>query len=332
MCGGTLDTPRIDGNRPGLSPRVRGNPRRFSDDAYAPRSIPACAGEPSRGRSARRSRAVYPRVCGGTRRARRAAWAWKGLSPRVRGNPTAGARFPTPDGSIPACAGEPTPGTVSVLHAGVYPRVCGGTECVVTAKPFRYGLSPRVRGNHLQAESQGRAPWSIPACAGEPRLSYFDSSISGVYPRVCGGTPRTARPAAARPGLSPRVRGNPAQPADGAAPERSIPACAGEPAPTTGGTCPAKVYPRVCGGTAPRPPQSGPAQGLSPRVRGNQPLSERAFLCAGSIPACAGEPARSAFCVAVMAVYPRVCGGTSSGFVVQAISAGLSPRVRGNRR
>ena len=50
---------------------------------------------------------VYPRVCGGTPPVPPRNPQRKGLSPRVRGNPTPGVGAGQPDGSIPACAGEP---------------------------------------------------------------------------------------------------------------------------------------------------------------------------------------------------------------------------------
>ena len=51
-------------------------------------------------------------------------------------------------------------------------------------------------------------------------------------------------------GLSPRVRGNPAEILVKFHEHGSIPACAGEPDYFTGQRRPPRVYPRVCGGTA----------------------------------------------------------------------------------
>ena len=75
-----------------------------------------------------------------------------------------------------------------------------------------------------------------------------------------------------------------------------------------------------------------PYHGLSPRMRGN--LHRRKHCCqmARSIPACAGEPPPGRQPVPRCAVYPRVCGGTYSSTRSEFITAGLSPRVRGNRR
>ena len=53
------------------------------------------------------------------------------------------------DGSIPACAGEPTTIPLGDLPNKVYPRVCGGTIRFDSNGRVGGGLSPRVRGNPL---------------------------------------------------------------------------------------------------------------------------------------------------------------------------------------
>ena len=91
------------------------------------------------------------------------------------------------------------------------------------------------------------------------------------------------------------------------------------------------VYPRVCGGTT---GLDGPAisnSGLSPRVRGNRGMAKERFTMMRSIPACAGEPSGATTAAACTRVYPRVCGGTPGASRRTPSSAGLSPRVRGNR-
>ena len=120
--------------------------------------------------------------------------------------------------------------------------------------PPRTNLSPRVRGNHLAPPRPSLRIRSIPACAGEPSKRRAQSYRAQVYPRVCGGTQRRARPPGRVLGLSPpppppRVRGNHRFDLRRRKFPRSIPACAGEPETTTGQTAEAPVYPRVCGGT-----------------------------------------------------------------------------------
>ena len=131
-------------------------------------------------------------------------------------------------------------------------------------------------------------------------------------------------------GLSPRVRGNPGYRLGQRADLGSIPACAGEPPSTTQQPVSVSVYPRVCGGTVDNPACQHCLQGLSPRVRGNLITPARYRVMSRSIPACAGEPRAARRSVRRPRVYPRVCGGTQTGFGENDAGRGLSPRVRGN--
>ena len=331
MCGGTAPQRQRPACQQGLSPRVRGNRRAPAPRWPPPGSIPACAGEPRRSASGRPASRVYPRVCGGTLEClpwARCAGVYprvcggtvllaivvassQGLSPRVRGNRERQCVRAVRHGSIPACAGEPSPPPVFADLREVYPRVCGGT-----------------------VESRGwcGAAGSIPACAGEPYSARSSASQRRVYPRVCGGTLLRPGNELAAPGLSPRVRGNRIVRRSYAPVAGSIPACAGEPRNATlPRTCP-RVYPRVCGGTLRRRQHGGAGSGLSPRVRGNLSGAGPALPRAGSIPACAGEPQPPPNPAGATGVYPRVCGGTWGGYTGRAGETGLSPRVRGNLR
>ena len=149
---------------------------------------------------------VYPRVCGGTILAPRRNF-FNGLSPRVRGNLVVYRKFSWR--SIPACAGEPPAPPTPRNRPRVYPRVCGGTPHDSVRLSITCGLSPRVRGNHRCSPLANNGLRSIPACAGEPKLSRQEKIIEKVYPRVCGGTVMPPILALEAMGLSPRVRGNP---------------------------------------------------------------------------------------------------------------------------
>ena len=196
------------------------------------------------------------------------------------------------------------------MVARVYPRVCGGTFAGRRVGYCLRGLSPRVRGNRWRMSRRRLTRRSIPACAGEPQFPPRPAASHSVYPRVCGGTAAKFSPTSAVRGLSPRVRGNPAQYRSWMNPDRSIPACAGEPTLCDRVDALREVYPRVCGGTPLYPINQGYMSGLSPRVRGNLNHSATAKCRRRSIPACAGEPQRH---------LRRFYG-----------SGGLSPRVRGN--
>ena len=249
-------------------------------------------------------------MCGGTRSRLIARTETKGLSPRVRGNPLPAHRQNGDQGSIPACAGEPIRRLPSLQHETVYPRVCGGTATSAGRRPYSPGLSPRVRGNPTRLHPLRNICGSIPACAGEPRRWTVGQGMMWVYPRVCGGTLFGSLYALSLPGLSPRVRGNRDYSFSCHRPRWSIPACAGEPKPWGPRTEQSRVYPRVCGGTSRPASVSGPAEGLSPRVRGNLSTEMSRSPSERSIPACAGEP--NSLCAKGNAfqVYPRVCGGT----------------------
>ena len=193
-------------------------------------------------------------MCGGTGVVDTGATCALGLSPRVRGNLFLVHPHGMEMGSIPACAGEPSPSRRSSSGTWVYPRVCGGTGVVDTGATCALGLSPRVRGNLFLVHPHGMEMGSIPACAGEPSPSRRSSSGTWVYPRVCGGTACMWWSGRLLMGLSPRVRGNHPMASHKFSIGGSIPACAGEPR-----------------GSSPAP---SPSAGLSPRVRGNRVLRD----------------------------------------------------------
>ena len=192
-----------------------------------------------------------------------------GLSPRVRGNRLLYQSRNVAIRSIPACAGEPGRRVVVIPGVRVYPRVCGGTWSNPNRESKAGGLSPRVRGNHMNPDSVRNVVGSIPACAGEPVIGTNAPGWSRVYPRVCGGTPTIRKHDSEFWGLSPRVRGNQVTVSGAAVGAGSIPACAGEPLQTARALPRSEVYPRVCGGTQSLTVTESCGWGLSPRVRGN---------------------------------------------------------------
>ena len=215
-------------------------------------------------------------------------------------------------GSIPACAGEPERTAAGCKPGKVYPRVCGGTGLSGHHRDPSCGLSPRVRGNHLECVVVVAPPGSIPACAGEPGAARCRCIGTTVYPRVCGGTHLLRHLRHLLHGLSPRVRGNRTVPPFNHVFHRSIPACAGEPGILIPPGWMLRVYPRVCGGTVSCRLHLCQSRGLSPRVRGNHCPDPCREERPGSIPACAGEPGAGAKPGAPCRVYPRVCGGTGA--------------------
>ena len=192
------------------------------------RSIPACAGEAGGATAGVCLPKVYPRVCGGSHRQSPAQPFRGGLSPRVRGKPPARTAARYPRRSIPACAGEASAYPTGLTRCWVYPRVCGGSPANDPDNWYAPGLSPRVRGKHIEIQHRHLRAGSIPACAGEAPGGSVSPSVSPVYPRVCGGSSVVNALPEYKPGLSPRVRGKPVIAFAPLDVQRSIPACAGE--------------------------------------------------------------------------------------------------------
>ena len=175
------------GSLTGLSPRVRGKPTRWCTACRKRRSIPACAGETISYGVKRIDDEVYPRVCGGNRERVGDDGATQGLSPRVRGKPSARDASSPSERSIPACAGETRCPPQTPLPGAVYPRVCGGNVAADALLVWRQGLSPRVRGKLVANALPKNPDGSIPACAGETVAAPVVTIAAEVYPRVCGG-------------------------------------------------------------------------------------------------------------------------------------------------
>ena len=269
VCGGTCALMLGSDILTGLSPRVRGNPVRQALASAPDRTIPACAGEPLTAPLREGVCQDYPRVCGGTMGAADVTSPATGLSPRVRGNPPPIRRFLVQAGTIPACAGEPSPLFSGARWHGDYPRVCGGTYLRACWPGSEAGLSPRVRGNPPRPPCAAAPRGTIPACAGEPTWTWRPACRSADYPRVCGGTDEEGTKRGLLSGLSPRVRGNHTARFVVPRPPGTIPACAGEPRSERAHIQPSPDYPRVCGGTASLGKHVAAGEGLSPRVRGN---------------------------------------------------------------
>ena len=172
---------------------------------------------------------VYPHVCGGTPQASGYSFFRLGLSPRVWGNRPPLANAAVGRGSIPTCVGEPTMKHISILMLWVYPHVCGGTLFLKTNPKTFEGLSPRVWGNHYQANVYFKEVGSIPTCVGEPITLTRKIATYWVYPHVCGGTVNNSPNPLNNLGLSPRVWGNHSFLSQPIKIIGSIPTCVGEP-------------------------------------------------------------------------------------------------------
>ena len=208
MCGAANCTfsPMLSSR--GLSPRVRGSHGVEDAPIACPRSIPTCAGQPLTPVPPISHPRVYPHVCGAAKDCPGCPDCELGLSPRVRGS-----RYPEVImghrlGSIPTCAGQPSPVPCRRSFIRVYPHVCGAAPVCRREHNVNEGLSPRVRGSLFHNLGIRRIIRSIPTCAGQPCTGTGRSSPARVYPHVCGAAGIPARTNHRNEGLSPRVRGS----------------------------------------------------------------------------------------------------------------------------
>ncbi len=202
----------------GLSPPTRGSLPNPMSRLFAMGSIPAHAGKPLCGLTARHPLRVYPRPRGeafflGPRRS-----VQDGLSPPTRGSPVSPHQGLLQDGSIPAHAGKPAVAGPRIAVATVYPRPRGEAADVPRNVRQCRGLSPPTRGSQPPTGSKAPTPRSIPAHAGKPDRPHPARSVPGVYPRPRGHGRRVARPA---PPPLPH-RQHPRQQLPDAAPRRTL--------------------------------------------------------------------------------------------------------------
>ena len=155
--------------------------------------------------------------------------------------------------------------------------------------------------------------------------------MSPVYPRLRGGSQVNYGNPTTSGGLSPPTRGIPPAAVIVIKSCRSIPAYAGDPDEFVAGIGYVRVYPRLRGGSLFNPARSGGISGLSPPTRGIPSGSGRHHYSGGSIPAYAGDPLTASDSGTLLAVYPRLRGGSVRRPSVQSSSKGLSPPTRGIR-
>ncbi len=247
MCGAASSGGASFAATAGRSPRVRGSHHPRGRRSARAGSIPACAGQPGAAPSRAAQLWVDPRVCGAAAHAGRGERQPVGRSPRVRGSRRWSKRAALCNGSIPACAGQPTARWRCAGSAEVDPRVCGAAAVRLLSVLAGVGRSPRVRGSPMGARGLCRAWGSIPACAGQPPRHSRASINARVDPRVCGAAAPMPANRNRELGRSPRVRGSRCAGRRARAELGSIPACAGQPnSPRDIGNV-REVDPRVCG-------------------------------------------------------------------------------------
>ncbi len=238
-------------------------------------SIPAHAGQPTSDDGVTCDHRVDPRACGAAygvgSRERHSA----GRSPRMRGSLDRRSERVSPDGSIPAHAGQPEGQTIGSRLSRVDPRACGAALATAHAASSLRGRSPRMRGSPGRIDPAFRESGSIPAHAGQPPASPSPTGCAGVDPRACGAATRGAVREVYVPGRSPRMRGSRWRDQRGSPRCGSIPAHAGQPGALASARPRCWVDPRACGAAGSEMMTANATAGRSPRMRGSPETSLR---------------------------------------------------------
>ena len=315
----------------GLSPRVRSGQQDRAHIALPKGIISACAERTRWPRSSRCPTRDYLRVCGADAAIAWDAWAFGGLSPRVRSGHETASHQGLRRRIISACAERTRESGRRGAEKRDYLRVCGADFCHDWDQVHEVGLSPRVRSGRLHLTVEQALDGIISACAERTCVSGlgFDHGVGGWdYLRVCGADSSTACLLSCAAGLSPRVRSGPIGIQLDGRVEGIISACAERTTCLPADTACLRDYLRVCGADSVSPAITRLPHGLSPRVRSG-PAHQPPLQAPGRIiSACAERTSGAGSIGAYGWDYLRVCGADDPFDAVMLLQGGLSPRVR----
>ena len=191
------------------------------------------------------------------------------------------------------------------------------------------GPSPRARGIRSAGGAARPALRSIPASAGNPRLSSSFGRTAGVHPRERGESRSASGLSSCGAGPSPRARGIPLQRGERDGRIRSIPASAGNPGKERFEPRSLQVHPRERGESRTFRSLKAASEGPSPRARGIRGVRAQTGVELGSIPASAGNPGAGFFFWRRTGVHPRERGESAPPPASPATSTRVHPRERG---
>ena len=252
-----------------------------------------------------------------------------GSPPRVRGTGIIAILFFEILRITPACAGNSFSQIQHALVIPDHPRVCGEQIRTPTATPRTPGSPPRVRGTACPEHKHCHSGGITPACAGNRRTHRPNAGRKTDHPRVCGEQSSIAAIKAISRGSPPRVRGTVLLNHIALDPHGITPACAGNRVWRIRKGVVVEDHPRVCGEQKMNIHIGGMQIGSPPRVRGTVQLLPLFPIRSRITPACAGNSGNCPLATIIREDHPRVCGEQIFGGVVERITSGSPPRVRG---
>ena len=221
--------------------------------------------------------------CARTRRGR------AGSSPHARGARAVSRRRQARPGIIPACAGSTPPPPCRKGRWRDHPRMRGEHLRAESSRRISSGSSPHARGALSAALAVLSAKGIIPACAGSTARRSGDPSRTRDHPRMRGEHTRTRAYRRSRAGSSPHARGAQFVLVIRFLVIRIIPACAGSTLVPLDGDSRVEDHPRMRGEHPLLPVLWLGGRGSSPHARGALSLQSQDDGTYGIIPACAGS-------------------------------------------
>ena len=274
--------------------------------------IPAHAGNTAPRYRRDHPRWDHPRACGEHQTGQPCTNVYLGSSPRMRGTLLGYVQEVAEHGIIPAHAGN----TYRAAHPGVakwdHPRACGEHGRVDIVHPHVAGSSPRMRGTPILLRLNSQRARIIPAHAGNTVVDFRCRLEPWDHPRACGEHTKGWTGTLVTWGSSPRMRGTRRSKCSVYRFEGIIPAHAGNTVTIPQWRGRRRDHPRACGEHVNATNRENTCQGSSPRMRGTLRTVPGVMVCAGIIPAHAGN--------------------TLSDSLMTPSASGSSPRMRGTLR
>ena len=231
-----------------------------------------------------------------------------GSSPHMRGTRYDHMTFDSPDGIIPAHAGNTSRQENHDQWKRDHPRTCGEHWTAEQARFWLWESSPHMRGTLDGDAAAIGSPGIIPAHAGNTPRGAGRCCRAGDHPRTCGERVAFSPFAVCSTGSSPHMRGTPIPLSVLLFPSGIIPAHAGNTRHCSPEQGLSRDHPRTCGEHEGAFYASVMEKGSSPHMRGTHVRSADADAHHGIIPAHAGNTPRIVVVGADIGDHPRTCG------------------------
>ena len=210
-----------------------------------------------------------------------------------------------------------------------HPHACGENSSSARSKTRPIGTSPRVWGEQLNGNFNGRHRRNIPTRVGRTKPKRKAVRSETEHPHACGENPSCTDRISPLQGTSPRVWGEQSMLFHPASSSRNIPTRVGRTTFAAVARNEKKEHPHACGENPPGGELDRLLHGTSPRVWGELPGEGDHLLGVRNIPTRVGRTSIQGTSSRRLAEHPHACGENSGLTPAQRAVFGTSPRVWG---